>query len=116
MKTKLIALGFILFSLTGFSSFAHAAKYARSGFVAEMVSSEFFGKCAVALRGFEPPPLCGDTYLSLDCEGEYYSKEHGVRMFEVSQMAFALEKSLTVWFTDDRTHNGKCVAYQVRVK
>lgn len=74
-----------------------------------LVHTEDFGKCMVAFSNLEAQAGCKPTFLSLDCAGTYSSKEDSRRFLELAQMAFALEKPITVFYEPTERHNGYCV-------
>jgi hypothetical protein len=55
-----------------------------------------------------------NTWVSFDCEGFYVSKASAQRAFDSAQMAFALQKKVTVHVDDSKTHNVNfCVAVRI---
>jgi hypothetical protein len=57
-----------------------------------------------------------NTWVSLDCEGFYGSKASAQRAFDSAQMAFALQKKVTLHVDDGKTHNVSfCVAVRIDV-
>ena len=63
----------------------------------------------VAFSNLDAQAGCKPTFLSLDCKGTYISKEDSRRFYELAQMAFALEKPITVFYEPTERHNGYCV-------
>lgn len=109
LKPQHSALACILFVL---SASAMSAKYDEQALVEELIVSNKLSECAVALQGFSAPGICGKKWLAFDCEGAVISKSQARGQFELAQMAFALEKPIRVWFSDENLSNGRCRVYQ----
>lgn len=113
MKITLVALLAVALSFVGLN--ASAATYSHKAKVQSILLSEQFGQCAVVLAGFPAPGNCGASILSLDCEGTTLDKSRARAQLELAQMAFALEKEIRFWFTDDVLLNGRCLVIQARL-
>jgi hypothetical protein len=82
-----------------------------------LVSESAFGGCMVQLSS-DPQsqlPNCGSSWVTLSCDGTYMPKDVSNRLLEQAQMAFALEKGLSVHVDDARRHNGYCLAYRIDI-
>lgn len=114
-SVKLLPL--MLLSLMTFE--AHAATAKLSTTVEQfLITENSFGNCMVRL-GSNPRsqlPNCGNSWVSFSCDGTYTSKAVAYRMLETTQMAFALEKEVSVYVDDSRKHNGYCLAYRVDLR
>jgi hypothetical protein len=57
-----------------------------------------------------------NNWVSFDCEGFYGSKASAQRAFDSVQMAFALQKKVSLYVDDSKTHNVNfCVAVRIDV-
>ena len=112
---KIIFVWFLAFALSFVGLNANAAIFSHKGKVQSILLSEQFGQCAVVLAGFPAPGNCGASILSLDCEGTTLDKSRARAQLELAQMAFALEKEIRFWFTDEVLLNGRCLAIQARL-
>ena len=111
---RMLPIAGLFVSLALVSGLTHAAKYRITGAVTEILISESnFGICAVAVEGWTAPGACGNKWISLDCAGEFMEKSAARSMLEVSQIAAATGKDVTIYADDTKRHNGRCVAYQV---
>lgn len=75
-----------------------------------------FGGCMIRLA--DNPVNYGAncrTWVSFSCTGDFMTKDNAYRMFDMSQMAFALEKPVRVWVNDAKKHNGYCVVERIDV-
>jgi hypothetical protein len=116
MKAKNFVISVVIL-LMGFPHAASAAISATSGTVEELLSSDsLFGECMARVQGYRPPSDCSPVWVSVDCAGDFNSKESSRRMFEVFQMALALEKPVDVFVEDTQRHNGWCVVKRVDVR
>lgn len=110
MNILRICIG-VLLAVTGT---AHAAKYAASGSVDNiMIDRQDFGQCMIAIAGFTAPGNCGRKWVSLDCEGNFHSKSVGRSMLETAQIAKATDATVTAYFFDTQRVDGRCVAYRL---
>ena len=80
-----------------------------------LVDSENFSGCMVQFTNWNSPPGCKAKWISLDCDGNFVSKESGRRFLEIAQMAFALEKQLFVAVDTSQRTNGYCVAKRLDI-
>ncbi len=82
-----------------------------------LVSENTFGGCMVQLS-VDPQsmlPNCGSAWVTMSCDGTFMPKDVSDRLLEQAQMAFALDKGLSVYIDDSRRHNGYCLAYRVDI-
>lgn len=76
-----------------------------------------YGGCLVRLS-ISPStelPNCGWGYLTFSCDGTHTNITNAMNMFESAKMAFALDKKVSVDFTDAYGHNGYCFATRIDV-
>jgi hypothetical protein len=113
MKNKYlhsVMAGCLLIGCSG----AFAADYSVVGKpVATISDPVLFGKCMVKIDSYSPTNDCPAPWISLDCSGDYYSKEDARRMWDSIQMGFALDVNTEIVVTDAEKHNGWCVAKRV---
>ncbi|MEM9003751.1 MAG: hypothetical protein AAGE59_09535 [Cyanobacteria bacterium P01_F01_bin.86] len=55
------------------------------------------------------------NWVSFSCTGDFTSKDNAYRMYDLSQMAFAMNKRVKVFINDEQKHNGFCVAERIDV-
>lgn len=82
-----------------------------------LVADNQFGGCMVQIT-VDPQsvlPNCGSAWVTLSCDGTFVPKDVSSRMLEQAQLAFALDKHITVFVDDSRRHNGYCLAHRVDV-
>ena len=110
-------LPLMLLSLMTFEAHAATAKFGTS--IDQFIITEGrYGNCMARLD-ISPQsqlPDCNNSWVSFSCDGTYASKEVAYRMLELSQMAYALEKNVTIHLDDSRKHNGYCFAYRVDLR
>lgn len=106
-----------MFLLIGVPHAAFAAISVSSGTVEELLSSEnLFGNCMARVAGYSPPSDCSPVWASVDCSGDFNSKDNSRRMYETLQMAMALEKPVDLFVDDTERHNGWCVVKRVDIR
>jgi hypothetical protein len=83
-----------------------------------MVVEGLFGSCMVMLdksivdAGLDCP---ANSWVSLDCDGVYFSKATAQRLLDTAQMAFVLDKKVNIKVDDSKKHNAFCVAVRIDV-
>jgi hypothetical protein len=83
-----------------------------------LIQDGSFGGCMIQLdqniadAGLNCPAA---NWVSLDCDGAFGSIGGSQRIFDSAQMAFALEKKVSVRVDDSKKHNGYCVAVRFDV-
>ena len=60
-------------------------------------------------------PLCKADCVTFSCTGKFASKDIAYRMFDLAQMALALDHQVNLQISDLRMHNGFCFAKQIIV-
>ena len=60
-------------------------------------------------------PLCKADWVTFSCTGEFASKDIAYRMFDLAQMALALDHQVNLQISDLKMHNGFCFAKQIVV-
>lgn len=77
-----------------------------------------FGGCMVWLsvspsdEGMDCPT---GNWVTFSCSGEHASKSSALRMFDSAQMAFALNRNVTVTVDDGKKHNNWCFVSRIDV-
>jgi len=77
--------------------------------------SSVYGKCMVYSESFNPRIACPAGWVSLDCSGDFNSKEDSRRMWDSAQLAYAMDLTVEVTLVDTQKHNGYCVAKRLNV-
>ena len=78
-------------------------------------SGSFYGGCMIELdidlasTGLN----CTGSWVTFSCSGDFNSAQDAKRNFEMAQLAFAMQKPITVRVLDDQMHNGWCFANRV---
>ena len=78
-----------------------------------------FGGCMVSLDT-DPQtllPACGKGWVSFDCSGGFPDSDvvRAYRMLDQAQLAIATRLRMRIEFSDEKMHNGYCVAHRVDV-
>ena len=93
------------------SSLGIAAETRHSGNVVELlIDKSAYGGCMIAIQGYDSPPGCRSKWVSMDCNGSFHDKSAARLMLESAQMAYALGKDFSVMVSDEKKHDGWCVA------
>jgi len=75
------------------------------------------GGCMVALT--EDPskvlPACRKTWVSFSCDGTYTDPVRAYRMLDQAQLSLATGLLVQITFTDEKMHEGYCVATKIKV-
>ncbi len=58
---------------------------------------------------------CTSRWVTFSCSGVYAAKDIAYRMFDSAQMAMALGKTVKLYVTDAKKHNGYCYANRIDV-
>lgn len=58
---------------------------------------------------------CPSRWLSFSCSGDFTSKDVASKMFDVAQMALALDRRVEIYADDHLKHNGYCYANRIDV-
>lgn len=80
-----------------------------------VTSEDNFGGC---MAYFNPDPqtvlpTCGKGFLSFSCSGEFADPERAYKMLTQAQLGMSNGTFVQVDFTDEKKHNGYCVAYRI---
>lgn len=78
-----------------------------------------FGGCMIQLdKSIADAGLSCPTanWVSLDCVGTFSSVAGTQRMFDSTQMAFALDRKVSVQVDDSKTHNGYCTVIRLDIR
>lgn len=83
-----------------------------------MTADGSFGGC-MAWLSVSPStklPACAADFVTFDCDGKFGTDQvRAYRLFDQAQMALAANKTVVVFFQDDKTQNGYCFAYRIDV-
>ena len=77
------------------------------------------GGCAIwpQLKPQDELPGCGNNWLTLDCEGELgTTSRESSNLLTTVQMAYALDKALTIYVNPNQTIDGKCSINQLQLR
>lgn len=80
-----------------------------------LTSTEDWGGC-MALLSVSPDavlPECGPNWLSFSCTGEFADPTRANQMVDQAQLALTNNTYVQVYFTDQKKHNGYCVATRI---
>jgi hypothetical protein len=81
-----------------------------------LIQEGSFGGCMIQLdksiadAGLSCPAA---NWVSLDCDGIFGSVAGAQRVFDTAQMAFALDRKVSVKVDDSRTHNDYCIVVRI---
>jgi hypothetical protein len=79
-----------------------------------LLDENYYGKC-MARIGFTASIDCPAAWFSLDCEGNYLAKADAGRMWDSLNLAFVLDKTISVYLDDSRKNNGYCISQRLDV-
>ena len=60
-------------------------------------------------------PGCSNWWVTFSCSGDFTDAVRAYRMVDQAQLALAAGKLVTVWFQDDKKHNGYCFANRIDI-
>ena len=110
-KVKVLAFG-MLFSWSGMGLAAlegHVTKIDRL-----LSDNEYYGGCMV-FTSVQPSINCPAKWFSLDCDGNFNSKDTSRRMWDTAQLALAMDSVVDVYINDSKKLNGYCVVDRLLV-
>jgi hypothetical protein len=84
-----------------------------------LIEDDNFGGCMIYLdKSVADSGLaCPNSWVSFDCDGFFGTKANAQRKFDSAQMAFALDKKVSLRVDDSRRYNEKyCVAVRIDVE
>ena len=115
-KVKEIGLFISLASIFALMQPAHADTAPLTGLVKRiLIVEDNFGECMVEteVNPQDVLPSCKRFYVTMSCDGTHLSQNLGRRLLEQSQIAYALNRPVTIFIDDSRRINGYCLAYRV---
>lgn len=59
---------------------------------------------------------CRSYWVSFSCTGDFTTKDNAYRMYDMAQMAQALQRQAVLTVNDAKKHNGYCVAEAIVVR
>ena len=77
--------------------------------------TERFGYCMI-YTDVSPSIDCRSKWFSLDCKGDFHSKETSRLMLDFAQLAYATESRVSVVINDQKKHNDWCVVDRLDVR
>lgn len=105
----------LFFSVIMWAPVSTAAIEVFSGKILKtLTSSQNFGLCMLRVD-YQSTIDCSSRWVSVDCAGEYHSKETSRRLWDSAQLAMALDSSVFIVINDAKKHNGYCVADRLDV-
>ena len=80
-----------------------------------LIDDTYFGGCMIVLLpGPETLGLnCPAVWVTLNCSGDYNSKEVGYQKLQAAQLALVTGTTVHVWVDDTKKHNGYCYARRI---
>ena len=104
-KVKLLAFGL----LSCWSGMAVAASEGHVTKIERLMSdNEYYGGCMV-FTAVQPAIDCPAKWFSMDCDGNFNSKDASRRMWDTAQLAYAMGVTVDVYISDSKKLNGYCV-------
>ena len=80
---------------------------------------QLYGGCMIRLSSpasTVDPSCTSDGFVTLACDGTFAGKSAASKAFELAQMAYVIDKPITVWIEGARRINGYCYASYVWTK
>ena len=112
-KSRIKAL--ILSVLMCWSAMSMAAVEGHYGKIKSLLAdTELFGHCML-LTDITTTLDCPELWISLDCKGSFGSKENTRRLWDLAQLAYAMDKGIYVVVNDQEKHNGYCSAERLEI-
>jgi hypothetical protein len=76
-----------------------------------------WGGCMAALSVNPQTVLagCSPWWVTFSCSGDFTDPVRAYRMLDQTQLALATGKMVSVWFQDDKKHNGYCFADRIDI-
>lgn len=112
---RLIVLAMI--STLGFAPLAQADTAKITAKVTRLLAADGdrWGGCMAALSTSIQTylPNCPSGWVTFSCSGYFTSKDVANRMFDLIQMAKALNRTVDVYVDDSKKHNGYCYVGRV---
>lgn len=80
-----------------------------------VTSDAAFGGCMaqLAMSPSDVLPTCAPDWVTFSCTGEFTNVARAYRLFDQAQLAYSMEKTVTILVDDTRNHNGYCFATQI---
>ena len=58
---------------------------------------------------------CTGNFVTFSCSGNFTTKDRAYRMFDMAQMAYAMNQRVTVYVDNTNLQNGYCFAKKIAV-
>lgn len=58
---------------------------------------------------------CSGNWVTFSCSGDFADKDRAYRMLDMAQMAYSLNKRISVYVDNARRHNGFCFASRIDI-
>ena len=108
---RIVVAGLMVFSANGNTVVDY-----ELGVINRTVSdATYFGGCMIGSPDFNPSNSCLAGWASIDCEGNFTSKDDARRMWESAQLAYALNHKVLIAINDAKKLNGYCVVERLDV-
>ena len=115
---SVMAAAMLLVSSSSMAATASVAGTVTKVFVDGGVSGANYGGCMAALSVSPTTKLasCAANWVTFSCTGTFATNTaQAYHLLDQAQLALAANKRVTVYFRDDKKHNGYCFAYRVEV-
>ena len=93
-----------------------ATGYVTAGVTRVLISDDDrWGGCMAELS-VDPQTVlssCGSAWVTFSCSGHFTNSVRAYRMVDAAELALATGKNVTVYFQDDKMHNGYCFANRI---
>lgn len=82
-----------------------------------VAGDEAYGGCMAALSKSPKNmlPACKNTWVTFSCDGTYTDPIRAYRMLDQAQLALATGMKVLVFVTDEKMHDGFCLASRISV-
>lgn len=82
-----------------------------------VTGDEAYGGCMAALSKSPKNmlPACKNTWVTFSCDGTYTDPVRAYRMLDQAQLALATGMRVLVFVTDEKMHDGFCLATRISV-
>ena len=110
-----------LIAMLGFTSLAQAATATIPAKVKTLLAADGgrWGECMalldVSVQSYLPTCPAGN-WVTFSCSGVFTTKDVANRMFDLAQMAKALNRPVSVYVDDSKKHNGYCYVNRIHLR
>jgi hypothetical protein len=114
----LAAAALLLMSSTGMAASSSVTAYVTRTLVSGGPTTSNYGGCMASLSVSPTTklPSCSANWVTFSCTGNFATNTvQAYHLLDQAQLALAGNKKVTVFFQDDKKHNGYCFASQINV-